>query len=285
MSWASCFEDGPIQFGQLRTFDGKTFRCATDAAQHLEALIANDPGNAILHNRLGNILRGGGRPDLAKKQFLKAVELDDKGIEAHFSLGQILYEEDKLTAAVEHYTKFVDHVRQRKDLPLDLRIDLLQNAMDDMIEIHGKSRGTIPIASGRAIDELRRKSPDKPRLLEIREYSPNKPTDWTEFLALILDENTTEVHGHLKKREIEIARMMEEEETENDLLPVKPGDTTPQKMLPSDTPKIMKEETGDYIEDDGKPAIPLRVTSRVGRNDPCPCGSGKKYKKCCGVRA
>lgn len=22
----------------------------------------------------------------------------------------------------------------------------------------------------------------------------------------------------------------------------------------------------------------------VGRNDPCPCGSGKKYKKCCGVK-
>ncbi|MBL9122991.1 MAG: SEC-C domain-containing protein, partial [Planctomycetaceae bacterium] len=21
---------------------------------------------------------------------------------------------------------------------------------------------------------------------------------------------------------------------------------------------------------------------RVGRNDPCPCGSGKKFKKCCG---
>ena len=24
---------------------------------------------------------------------------------------------------------------------------------------------------------------------------------------------------------------------------------------------------------------------KVGRNDPCPCGSGKKYKKCCGVDA
>ena len=24
---------------------------------------------------------------------------------------------------------------------------------------------------------------------------------------------------------------------------------------------------------------------KVGRNDPCPCGSGKKYKKCCGARA
>jgi uncharacterized protein len=25
-----------------------------------------------------------------------------------------------------------------------------------------------------------------------------------------------------------------------------------------------------------------RSTSKVGRNDPCPCGSGKKYKRCCG---
>jgi uncharacterized protein len=25
-----------------------------------------------------------------------------------------------------------------------------------------------------------------------------------------------------------------------------------------------------------------RSTAKIGRNDPCPCGSGKKYKKCCG---
>ena len=25
-----------------------------------------------------------------------------------------------------------------------------------------------------------------------------------------------------------------------------------------------------------------RILKKVGRNDPCPCGSGKKYKKCCG---
>ncbi len=28
-----------------------------------------------------------------------------------------------------------------------------------------------------------------------------------------------------------------------------------------------------------------RETPKIGRNDPCPCGSGKKYKKCCGVAA
>ncbi len=26
------------------------------------------------------------------------------------------------------------------------------------------------------------------------------------------------------------------------------------------------------------------VSAKVGRNDPCPCGSGKKYKKCCGLQ-
>ena len=28
---------------------------------------------------------------------------------------------------------------------------------------------------------------------------------------------------------------------------------------------------------------PVRKAAKVGRNDPCPCGSGKKYKKCCGM--
>ncbi|HZG74910.1 MAG TPA: SEC-C metal-binding domain-containing protein [Paenibacillus sp.] len=28
---------------------------------------------------------------------------------------------------------------------------------------------------------------------------------------------------------------------------------------------------------------PVRAEAKVGRNDPCPCGSGKKYKKCCGA--
>ena len=30
------------------------------------------------------------------------------------------------------------------------------------------------------------------------------------------------------------------------------------------------------------PRVAPAVSDKVGRNDPCPCGSGKKYKKCCG---
>ena len=45
---------------------------------------------------------------------------------------------------------------------------------------------------------------------------------------------------------------------------------------------------GRWYFQDGKVVPPPPVTRaapKVGRNDPCPCGSGKKHKKCCGTRA
>jgi hypothetical protein len=35
------------------------------------------------------------------------------------------------------------------------------------------------------------------------------------------------------------------------------------------------------IADVGLDGIPARAAPRTGRNEPCPCGSGKKYKRCC----
>jgi len=41
-----------------------------------------------------------------------------------------------------------------------------------------------------------------------------------------------------------------------------------------------------YNRGEGSPALQtVRRGRKVGRNEPCPCGSGKKYKKCCGVNA
>ena len=60
--------------------------------------------------------------------------------------------------------------------------------------------------------------------------------------------------------------------------------------------KKICEENGWYVEITMNPDEPEDVTAvdqllhppapitaeKVGRNDPCPCGSGKKYKQCCG---
>lgn len=44
-------------------------------------------------------------------------------------------------------------------------------------------------------------------------------------------------------------------------------------------------KNGTWYYTEGKMVTPGTLrneTPKIGRNDPCPCGSGKKYKKCCG---
>jgi SEC-C motif-containing protein len=51
-------------------------------------------------------------------------------------------------------------------------------------------------------------------------------------------------------------------------------------------------EIAEFVRDDGRwyfkdgapppPVQTIRQGPKIGRNDPCTCGSGKKYKKCCG---
>jgi SEC-C motif-containing protein len=47
-----------------------------------------------------------------------------------------------------------------------------------------------------------------------------------------------------------------------------------------------KKRDGQWFFVDGKLVqAPVRNENKIGRNDPCTCGSGKKYKKCCGAAA
>lgn len=42
------------------------------------------------------------------------------------------------------------------------------------------------------------------------------------------------------------------------------------------TNEQQKEIKRNYVD-----TVTVRIENKIGRNDPCPCGSGKKYKKCC----
>jgi preprotein translocase subunit SecA len=53
--------------------------------------------------------------------------------------------------------------------------------------------------------------------------------------------------------------------------------TSPESSRPKDRLAGAQTNQGDEVEKQ-----PRRVEKKVGRNDPCPCGSGKKYKKCHG---
>ncbi len=63
----------------------------------------------------------------------------------------------------------------------------------------------------------------------------------------------------------------------------------PQELVHSDFSSLDKSQAlipqGPQGAPGGQPFRPesvVRDSEKVGRNDPCPCGSGKKYKKCCG---
>lgn len=47
--------------------------------------------------------------------------------------------------------------------------------------------------------------------------------------------------------------------------------------------KVFSKTLGIIEEDIEKPELEGIDLSKIGRNDPCPCGSGKKFKKCCGA--
>ena len=49
--------------------------------------------------------------------------------------------------------------------------------------------------------------------------------------------------------------------------------------------KAFSQTLGIIEEAEEKPKLDLTQIdiSKIGRNDPCPCGSGKKFKKCCGA--
>ena len=79
------------------------------------------------------------------------------------------------------------------------------------------------------------------------------------------EKNPAVVNVKTKKRMEEVASIFEKNgwKYKADIDPNKPEDITDLDML-MNWPK------------------PTEAEKKVGRNEPCPCGSGKKHKKCCG---
>jgi len=89
--------------------------------------------------------------------------------------------------------------------------------------------------------------------------------DGQKTTKLGTEKNPAVVSVQTKERMKEVASIFEEKgwKCKIGLEPDKPEDITDlELLLNSPKPKIAEK--------------------KVGRNEPCPCGSGKKYKKCCG---
>jgi preprotein translocase subunit SecA len=54
-------------------------------------------------------------------------------------------------------------------------------------------------------------------------------------------------------------------------------------VSPEQLVRMRQAKMANLRANGGEGAMPVKKQSKeIGRNDPCPCGSGKKYKQCCG---
>ena len=74
------------------------------------------------------------------------------------------------------------------------------------------------------------------------------------------------------------------EETISLLLRIRPMRESETENLEARRRREQERMSFSRGDGDGKPKTVRRKGKKIGRNDPCPCGSGKKYKKCCGKK-
>jgi len=69
--------------------------------------------------------------------------------------------------------------------------------------------------------------------------------------------------------------------SENELRAMRAAEEARRRQLE----RVMREQHADVPQTSGDGQTVQRQGKKIGRNEPCPCGSGKKYKKCCGLGA
>ena len=91
----------------------------------------------------------------------------------------------------------------------------------------------------------------------------------------ILSADDTETYERMEQEIVDLGREIERQER----LDAMEREMEAPLMAPLTTKpeNKRKEITKEYHE-----SLVFKAAPKIGRNDPCPCGSGKKYKKCCG---
>ena len=110
----------------------------------------------------------------------------------------------------------------------------------------------------------------------LRDYAQKNPkneykTESSKMFGVMLSRYKTQVVNILLRIQIRTPEEIAAIEAERQR----------QAELESQSATTNKEETQEEKKQD-KAVSFTRNGQKVGRNDPCPCGSGKKFKNCCG---
>lgn len=236
-------QDGPVMFGRTCLYDGFEGRFATDSESHLLGQLRESPSDGWLWNRLGNFYKSAGRPDLALVAFEQAIRLDESQVESQFSIGLLLSVLGHTREAGHHLRMALARARDYDQMDLLKLRDIVSIAVRELTDMSYRTRREIPVFP----------TPE--------EYGEQRYTSMVERTPVM----------QLKTFDLDMDDL-------TTFYPIAEVFVGPDRL----TGALARKERANRREMAGTPGLPSRASRQIRRNEPCPCGSGKKYKKCCG---
>jgi hypothetical protein len=241
---------GRVITGVSQLWDGTVVRRPSQAIAHLRELTERHPESGEAWRRLGNAQERFGRPSQAEISWRKALEVDPGELESAYSLAKCLGERGQWPEAFGFLRKGIELLPDSRDIDQGHRLDLSQSLvglLDWTLDITDEPIALMATWSSGVVNEK--------AFVTVSSVNLRRVKNWDRLAELLVSEDM-------------IAANLTAE-------------------LPEDEPTILERRlTGNWTEppdiESLPPTLVVKPRPRVGRNAPCPCGSGKKYKKCCG---
>lgn len=223
---------------------GRRFNTLGEAYGFLKTELDKHPESGELHRRLGLVLKNGARPDLALPYLLKAIALAPDDAEAYYNIVEMLIGQERYGEAIPPLKTLIRLCREGA-IGEQLRRDLFGGLLEQVMVVEQKTRHRFALFPLQAAGE----TAPGPATVYLTSLDLSNPREFERAYQLF-------VTGAL-----------------------------PEAPRKGPFQSLWQALSGDEAPPDEEafvPPQPLRVPRRVGRNEPCPCGSGKKYKRCCG---
>ncbi len=244
---AAGLEDAPpgrVLLAEMKLWDGTPARRPSQALRKLRELAAQQPNSAEAYRRLGNICERFDLLEEAVAAWRRAVELDVNDLDSLNSLAAMLLR----TVATEQ-EGFAFLLRAVRAIPGTQSMD--SESRRDAI------RGTFELVREFAED-------DDPLALMVGWKGERVGKDQLVHMSSVDLREVLEVWDNL----VEFV--------------ASPGVIS--LGITDELPEEELTQLKELLLDGGAPpaaAQPVIAAPKVGRNEPCPCGSGEKFKRCC----
>ncbi len=262
-----------LYLGEMRVFDGTVLRTGAMMEDYLKSKIAADPSNAYLHSRLANHYDSNGLIALATECSLRALNCDPTHIDSLHLLGSFAMDAGRFADAKMYFDRLIQCARICEDIdPENLEMVVTQSLIALMIANHG-----LDLTDGLTSDVRIRTSRLDP---EATDMSPN------EFVAAHRIDLQTPAGAQklvdlclgrpVASRPVPTYARRDSLDDDSDFVAPLEVPLHSAVALASMVAPRVAETRRHFGRND-----PIS-SHRIGRNDLCPCGSGRKFKKCCG---